>query len=108
MTPRELLREIQDGGVNARITSTGGDCGAISLVAGGHEILITPDDGPWATPYDDSTDVEGDWFIAAHPVGGDGGTWIDCDLVTDGDATVTSDGVCWALAGLLYHVTTTI
>ena len=106
MTPRQMKKWIESEGYIVSITNTGGGCGALQLFLSGYEVLITPDDGPWATPSFDDLPIETDrWFMEAHPMDDELlGAWIDSDLVADGDATMPSDEVTEKLARLSWYL----
>jgi len=90
MTPNEMLAHVQATVPSAYITSTGGNCGAIIVDTLRGEILVTPDLGPWATPSDNDTEQGLLWLVSLHD---EEGTWIDSDLVRDGDHLVMDDYV---------------
>ena len=97
MTPNEMLALIRETVPDAYLGSTGGNCGAIIVDTLRGEILVTPDLGPWATPSDDDTEQGLLWLVSLHD---EEGTWIDSDLVRDGDRLVMDDYVPHAVANL--------
>ena len=100
MTPNDMLEHLQGFGFVCDITSTGGNCGAITVAVPCGELLLTTESGPWATPDDDDHDRAEGWTMSWHD-DPDGGTWVDGDLVRDGDAVFPESRVPVALARLM-------
>ena len=100
MTPNEMMQAILASGVVCAIGNTGGNCGAIIVPLASTAIMVTTESGPWATPDDDHVSRGERWFVAWDDTS-DGGTWVDGDLVRDGDATFTDSQVPYAVARLI-------
>ena len=98
MTPNEIVAALRGHGFRCEISNTGGNCGAI-LVDGVPygELMVTTESGPWATPNDDDHDRGEGWVVSWHDER-EGGTWVDGDLVRDGDAVFTVDALPVAVA----------
>jgi hypothetical protein len=98
MTPNEMLREVQ-AVTDAEEWQTGGGCGAIGVpVSDEAYILITPADGPWGYGRESDTDLGQVWRVALHF---DDGSWVDSELMPDGDSTCPADLVPTAVRVLL-------
>jgi len=96
-----VMRDLHAAGFTCSSWQMGGNCGAIGILTGDPEndpyILVTPWDGPYS--YGHEYDDEGNaWRVCMYDRED---SWLDSDMVRDGDASVTFDGIVAAVGALL-------